>query len=334
MIRTIPIAFLFIFLASCKINPSPAYILNEGFIYGTVYRINYESPKGKDFHNDIKKELNLLDYSFSTFNKESVISKINRNETVEADSHFVNVFKKSLEISEISEGAFDATVAPLVNAWGFGFEKKETITPGLIDSILNFVGYSKVRLAGKHIEKDDPRVMLDFSAIAKGYTVDVIGSLLEKKGCANYMVEIGGEVVAKGVNQKGVTWRIGINEPNDNESLVPQKLQAIIGLKNKAIATSGNYRNFYIENGRKYAHTINPHTGYPVGHNLLSASVLANNCMTADALATACMVLGIDKTMNLLSGFSGADFFLIYADSAGQHQVVYTEGFENCMIEH
>lgn len=333
MFRIIPIAILLVFLSGCKSKPAPAYLFNEGFIYGTVYSIRYESPNGKDLHDDIKNELTLLDHSFSTFNKESVISKINRNETVELDDHFIAVFKKFIEISEISEGAFDATVAPLVNAWGFGFDKKETITPELIDSIKNFVGYSKVRLNGNYIEKDDPRVMLDFSAIAKGYTVDVIASLLEIKGCKNYMVEIGGEVVAKGVNNRGVTWRIGINEPNDNETIVPQKLQAIIALNNKAVATSGNYRNFYIENGKKYAHTINPHTGYPVEHNLLSASVLANNCMTADALATACMVLGTDKTMDLLSGYDGVDFFLIYADSTGQHQVLYTEGFYNYMIE-
>jgi thiamine biosynthesis lipoprotein len=332
MFKNIAFILLLVLVTGC-VKTRPAYITNEGLIYGTIYHTKYESPGGEDFHNSIKEELNKLDLTFSTFNNESVISKINRNEPAEPDSHFIAVFKKSREISAISKGAFDVTVAPLVNAWGFGFEKRATITPALIDSIKQFVGFGKVRLTGNHFEKDDPRVMLDFSAIAKGYTVDVIASLLEQKGCSNYMVEIGGEVVAKGVNHRGVTWRIGINEPNDNESLVPQKLHAIVGLQNKAVATSGNYRNFYIENGKKYAHTINPHTGYPVNHNMLSASVMANDCMTADGLATACMVLGVEKTLDLLSGYEGADFYLIYADSAGQHQVLYTEGFKNAMIE-
>ena len=300
MIRiTFPI-LITLLLFSCNAKKANSkYISNEGFIYGTIYHITYESPDGNDLKAGIEKELNMLDISVSTFNKESVLSKVNRNEDVILDNYFVKVFNKAIEVSEISGGAFDVTVAPLVNAWGFGFKAKENVTASLIDSILDFVGYQKVKIENNIIVKDDPRTMLDFSAIAKGYAVDVAGDYLKRMGCKNYMVEIGGEVVARGVNKEGKTWRIGINKPKDNEPITPSELEAIISLPDKAIATSGNYRNFYIENGKKYAHTINPHTGYPVDHNLLSASVIADDCMTADAYATACMVLGVEKTIEM-----------------------------------
>ena len=182
------------------------------------------------------------------------------------------------------------------------------------------------------IEKDDPRLMLDFSAIAKGYAVDVIGELLHRLGCENYLVEIGGEVFAKGVNNEGNVWRIGINEPNENETDPQSALQAIVKLQNKAMATSGNYRNFYYENGKRFAHTIDPETGYPIDHSLLSATVLANDCMTADALATALMVLGLKKAQELIVKLDNVEVFLIYADESGENQILMTKGFqENIM---
>jgi FAD:protein FMN transferase len=325
----------FVLFASCKQKDKAAqYIANEGFIYNTVYHVTYESPKGIDLHEKISAELKRFDFSLSTFNKESVLSKINRNESVETDEYFRTVFSKSIEIAEKTNGAFDPTVAPLVNAWGFGFKAKENVTAQLIDSLLQFVGYNKIRLtADNKIEKDDPRIMLDFSAIAKGYSVDVISNLLTAEGCKNYMVEIGGEVVTKGVNREGKPWRIGINEPNDNEPIVPQNLQAIIGISNLGLATSGNYRNFYIEEGKKYAHTINPETGYPVNHNLLSATVIAPNCMTADAYATACMVLGVEKAKQLASTINEIDIFLIYSTEDTENEVLYSSGFEKYIIE-
>jgi len=315
-------------LFACKTQKaSSSYISNEGFIFGTVYHTTYESPEGIDLQPEIEKELKLLDLSVSTFNQQSTLSKVNKNETVQLDSFFLTVYNKSIEVSNATDGAFDITVAPLVNAFGFGFKKKESVTQDLIDSILPFVGYKKVRLNNGVITKEDQRTMLDFSAIAKGYAVDVIGNLLARKGCKSYMVEIGGEVVTKGLNREKRAWRLGINQPNDNEPLVPEHLQAIISLSGKAIATSGNYRNFYVENGKKYAHTINPHTGYPVEHNLLSASVIADDCMTADAFATACMVLGVDKTFEMLPRFGNVEIFLIYAEN-GENKVRFSKGFE------
>ena len=313
---------------SCN-HPVPQYVTNNGSIFGTYYHIIYESPDGEDWVLDIEAELNRLDMSLSTYKKESVLSKVNTNQPVVLDSLFINVFNRSQEISEITGGAFDATVAPLVNAWGFGFRKKENVTPAIIDSIESFVGYHKVRLTDGQIVKDDPRLMLDFSAIAKGYAVDVIAQLLHQKGSINYMVEIGGEVVAKGVNKEGNIWRIGINEPNENEPDVPQALQAIVGLKNKALATSGNYRNFYYENGKRFAHTIDPKTGYPVEHSLLSATVMANDCMTADAYATAFMVMGVKKAQELIKTIDQIDVFLIYNDDEGENKVLMTTGFQS-----
>lgn len=329
MIRiSFPILVMLILFSCNTKKTNSKYISNEGFIYGTIYHITYESPDGNDLKDGIEKELNILDRSVSTFNKESVLSKVNRNEDVVLDNYFTKVFNKAIEVSEISEGAFDVTVAPLVNAWGFGFKTKENVTSSLIDSILNFVGYQKVKIENNIIIKDDPRTMLDFSAIAKGYAVDVAGDYLRSMGCKNYMVEIGGEVVARGINKEGKVWRIGINKPKDNEPITPSELEAIIFLPDKAIATSGNYRNFYIENGKKYAHTINPHTGYPVDHNLLSASIIADDCMTADAYATACMVLGVEKTLKMSSKVPGIEIMLIYSDEEGNNQIKFTKGFE------
>jgi len=319
-------------LSACTIK-TPKYIFNEGYVYGTIYHLTYESPEGKDWHNEIKDEFKRLDHSFSTFNKESVISKINRNESAQTDTLFNNVFNRSVEIWQSSGGAFDPTVAPLVNAWGFGFKNAENISNKLIDSLLTFVGMNKVRLSNDQIEKSDDRVMLDFSAIAKGYTVDIIAEWLIHKGCKNVMVEIGGEVRASGVNPKGNVWRIGINEPNENEPITPNDFQAIILLPEKSVATSGNYRNFYEKDGKKYAHTINPSTGYPVEHNLLSVTVVADDCMTADGWATAFMVLGLDQAYTLANSLKGIEAFFIYNDENGMHQIRQTNGFSKFLIE-
>lgn len=327
----VAVLLLFALISGCQTS-SPQYIANNGNVFGTYYNIIYQSPKGFNLVGEIEAELHRIDMSLSTYQNESVLSKVNQNVPVVLDSLFIKVFNRSLEISAFTNGAFDPTVAPLVNAWGFGFKKKEQVTELLIDSIKAFVGYQKVRFNNMVIEKDDPRLMLDFSAIAKGYAVDVIGELLHRLGCENYLVEIGGEVFAKGVNNEGNVWRIGINEPNENETDPQSALQAIVKLQNKAMATSGNYRNFYYENGKRFAHTIDPETGYPIDHSLLSATVLANDCMTADALATALMVLGLKKAQELIVKLDNVEVFLIYADESGENQILMTKGFqENIM---
>lgn len=320
------------FSALSCLKPS-SYVYNEGSVYGTIYHIVYESPGGKDLKPLIEEKLKEFDLSFSTFNKESVISKINSNRPVRPDKYFINCFRKSIEVSENTNGAFDITVAPLVNAWGFGFTRKESVTEYLIDSLLQFVGYQKVKLANGEIIKENPSVMLDMSAIAKGYTCDLIGDFLKEKGCLNYMVEIGGEVVAKGINAKGNAWSIGISKPDENALFSDQDIQEIVSLPDKALATSGNYRNFYEENGKRYAHTIDPKSGYPVQHSLLSATVLADDCMTADAYATAFMVLGLEEGIKLSKKLPGLEVYFIYSDETGFNKIYMSERFRDSLAE-
>jgi thiamine biosynthesis lipoprotein len=323
---------LFALLTACNTKQA-AYIKNTGSVFGTYFNIVYQNPDGTSIQAEIENLLDSLNNSLSTYEPKSVLSKVNNNQQVKADSFFSTVFIQSIEIAQKTQGAFDPTVAPLVNAWGFGFGKKEKVTDILIDSIKTFTGFEKIWMKNKTIYKTDKRIMLDFSAIAKGYGVDIVADYLSKKGFKNYMVDIGGEVVAKGVNKTGNVWRIGINEPNDNEPVNARELQAIIKLPDMAIATSGNYRNFYIENGRKFAHTINPHTGYPVNHSLLSASVIAKNCITADAYATACMVLGVEKSLILAEETPEIEIFLIYADENGENIMTMTKGFNKYIVE-
>jgi FAD:protein FMN transferase len=324
------IAQIFIFHA-CK-SPD-VYIYNEGPVYGTYYHIVYESPGGEDFQEEIKAKFTEYDLSFSTFNSNSTISKINTNQEVVLDQWFINCFKRSQEISAITDGAFDITVAPLVNAWGFGFRHKENITPELIDSLLLLTGYHKVRYEDGVIIKDDPAIMLDMSAIAKGYTCDLIAGFLKLKGCKNYMVEIGGEVVAHGVNAKGRPWSIGISKPDETGLMALQEIQAVVKLPDRSLATSGNYRNFYEVDGKKYAHTIDPKSGYPVQHSLLSTTVLANDCMTADALATAFMVMGLEKSVELANTLPEIAVYFIYSDESGFNKIYMSENFRNNLVE-
>ncbi len=324
--------WLFILLLHSCSSP-PAYIYNEGPVYGTYYHIVYDSPGGKDLHEEIKRKLAEYDLSFSTFNPGSSISKVNTNQEAEPDPLFIHCFRRSEEISSITGGAFDITVAPLVNAWGFGFRHREIITIQLIDSLLRFTGYKKVRLSDGQIIKDDPSVMLDMSAIAKGYTCDLIGDFLEASGCLNYMVEIGGEVVAKGINAKGRAWSIGISKPDETGLFTSQDLQAVVKLPDRALATSGNYRNFYEEDGKRYAHTIDPKTGYPVQHNLLSATVLADDCMTADAFATAFMVMGLERSLELADSLPEIAVYFIYADESGVNKIHMSENFRQNLVE-
>ncbi len=242
---------------------------------------------------------------FSTYEKESTISKINRNDPVKPGKEFMTCYNRPMEISEITHGAFDITAGPMVNAWGFGPEKKKHLSRDQMDSLIEITGYQKVHIKNGEIVKDNPNMKLDMSAISKGYTSDLIAEFLAEKGCPNYMVEIGGEVAAKGKNEHGKTWTIGISKPVENMAESNSELQAKVQLPDHGLATSGNYRNFYVEDGKKYAHTIDPKTGYPVQHSLLSSTVLANDCMTADAFATAFMVLGVEQGIEIARSTPG-----------------------------
>ncbi len=307
------------------------YIHNQGMVFGTVYSIKYQNDK--DLQKEIEAELKKVDNSLSTFNKQSVISKINRNEDVKADGMFAEVFSLARRISDEPGGAFDITVAPMVNLWGFGFKSGTAPSAHSIDSLRSIVGYKKVRLEGRRIVKDDKRTMLDCSAIAKGYGTDVVARFLKTKGIENFMVEIGGEVVTSGVSEARVPWRIGVTKPTDDSLSVNNEVQTVLNVTNKAMATSGNYRNFYYKNGRKYAHTIDPKTGYPVQHNILSATVLANNCATADAYATAFMVLGLEGSKAVLDRHPELMAYLIYSDKDGKNAVWHSASMKGKFIK-
>lgn len=312
---------------------SGEYIKIEGLIHGTIYHIIYQHPENTDLKAEIEQEMYRFDQSLSTFAKYSTISKINRNETTKTDELFRKMFEKAREVSLKTDGAFDITVAPLVNLWGFGYEKQSDSLPSThtVDSILTFVGFHKVELVEQQIIKADSRIKIDASAIAKGLSVDMIATFLRSQGIRNFMVEIGGEISTSGKNPDGKDWIIGIDEPIDDPTVSERRINNTIELTNKALATSGNYRNFYVRDGKKYSHTIDPKTGYPVQHSLLSATVLADDCMTADAWATACMVMGVEKSMAKAKSEPEIELYLIYTDPAGNEQTFYTKGFKKLL---
>lgn len=288
------------------------YYHNQGNVFGTYYNIRYEGYA--DLHEEIKQKLQEVDNSLSMFNQNSTISKINRNDSVTTDSLFEVMYHEAKLVSELSHGAFDITVAPLVNAWGFGRKSQEPRAKSVnVDSIKAFVGYEKVRLHEHHIQKDDHRITLDASAIAKGYACDVVANLLRTNGINNLLVDIGGEVVLQGTNVQGDPWRVGISKPKKDASGMESELQEVIESTDLCMATSGNYLQYYFVDGERRSHTIDPRTGYPVHHSLLSATVTASSCMRADALATACMVLGEKEALNTIESTPDAACYLIVA---------------------
>lgn len=294
----------------------PQYRTAQGLVFGTRYNVTY--LYNADLQPDIDHTLALVDSALSMFNAESTISAVNRSESIQVtDTMFLKVYRRAMEISAMTGGAFDITVAPAVNAWGFGFKHAENIRQATIDSLMEIIGYSKIHEQDGLITKDDPRIMLDCSAIAKGFGSDMVAAMFRSKGINDFMVEIGGEIVVSGHNPKGNLWGIGISKPVDDSLSINNELQTVIKVSDIAMATSGNYRNFYVKNGRKYAHTIDPHTCQPVSHSLLSATVFAPDCATADALATSMMVMGLDSAQALLSRHPEFQAYLIYQTPDG-----------------
>ncbi len=312
------------------LQKQPPFRTDQGLVFGTVYKVTYQSDD--ELKEEIEAELKKVDNSLSPFNKESIITRINQNMEVEPDSFFVHVFHLAQRISEETGGAFDITVAPLVNAWGFGFKESTGVDKQTIDSLRNFIGYQKIVLENGRIVKEDPRLMLDCSAIAKGFGVDAVARLLEKKGIQNYMVDIGGEVVVHGKNPHMNNWQIGINKPIEDSLSINQELQTILAISDVGMATSGNYRNFYYKGGKKYAHTIDPRTGYPVQHSILSATVIAKDCATADAYATSFMVMGLDSAKAFCEVHPELDAYFICSSEGDAYEVFHTDGMKKYII--
>ncbi len=309
-----------------------AWIKISGRTQGTTYSLTYLDPDSTDYRNEIEEILHEFDLSLSTYIPESVISRINRgDEDIVPDSTFIKCFNVAREVYEESGGAFDITVAPLVNAWGFGFTERADVDSAMIDSLLQYVGMDRVWLRDGRLRKERDGVMLDMNAIAQGFAVDVLSGFLDSQGIANYLVEIGGELRTLGRNPEGVKWRVGIDKPIEGLQISGIEMEAVVRLSGKSLATSGNYRSFYELDGVKYSHTIDPATGYPVHHGLLSASVLCADCMHADAYATTLMVMGTEKSKAFLKGRTDLDAFLIYNNEQGEYLVWYTPGMEKIL---
>ncbi len=313
---------------ACSNQKESSLITIEGEAQGTTYHIAYINSKGENFQRAIDSLLIEIDKSLSTYHKTSIITRFNQADSiVEVDKMFTDVFNLSKQVYQESEGAFNPTVAHLVNAWGFGFKNIENTDSTTIDSLLKFVDFDAITIVDNNVIKTNKNLMLDFNAIAQGYSVDVIANFLADQGIENYMVEIGGEVKVRGKNDKNKLWRIGIDKPVENEA--ERTLEAVVNLDNQSLATSGNYRKFYEKDGVKYSHTLNPKTGYPVRHSLLSATVITDNCALADAYATVFMVVGIDKAKEILTKNKKIKAVLIFENENKELETYMSEELVN-----
>ena len=320
-------------VGSCE--PPPEFKTFRGFAQGTTYSVIYEDVAGIDnesMRDTVETVLHDFDMSMSFYEDSSIVSKINRNEYAEPDKYFVDIFNISKEVWELTNGAFDITVGPLVNAYGFGRDTLHTFSEVVRDSLMNLVGMEKVDIVDGRFVKQNPGITLDFNAIAQGYSVDVISDLLQSFGIKNYLVEIGGEVKAGGT-KNGQYWRVGVDRPEEGNVMPGSELQAIIRIKDIALNTSGNYRSFYVDNGVKYSHTIDPKTGNPARNTLLSATIVAPDCAWADAIATGCMVMGTDKAIELIESRKDLEGFLIYSDKSGNFRTWTSKGLAKLVDE-
>ena len=296
-------------------QPETQYYHNEGKVFGTYYNIRYSATE--DLHDSIQAALREFDNSLSLFNPHSILSAVNANRDTMTNASFEAMWHEAEQVYALSNGAFDITVGPLVNYWGFGFAERvrdhETTQAHDIDSISDFIGFNKVALVDHRVIKFDERVILDAGAVAKGQSCDRIAEVLRNHGCENWLVDIGGEVVCHGHNAKGEPWHIGITKPNLNNEGAQDELQQILAVTDICMATSGNYRNYYYDGEQRRSHTIDPRTGWPVQHSVLSATVVSSSCMRADALATACMVLGEEEALAMMERAGDAACYLLVA---------------------
>ncbi len=330
--RLVILLFVGCLVTACTTSPNVVLVRNQGPAQGSTYSISYLAKPGIDYRTEIDSILFQVDKSMSLWDPNSTISKINRGEKVAPDPLFTRVFKRSRQISKDTEGAFDITVAPLVKYWGFGPDKHSVIDSARVDSLRKFVGY--LRLPAQLDSNRLPRGMqLDMNAIAQGFTVDLIAEFLMNKGITNFLVEVGGELSTSGRTVDGKIWTIGVDKPQEN--LDPEnRFQVILSLDSLSLATSGNYRKFWVDEktGMKYTHTINPKTGYPAKNNLLSATIIADNAMDADAYATACMVFGVEKAKKFVLENKNLEAYFVFSDSEGNWQVWQTPGFKKMVL--
>ena len=319
-----------VILASC--GKQPKKMVLQGLAQGSYYAVTYFDEQGRNFQHEIDSIFHAVDMSVNLWVDSSVISKVNRNEEVVLDQIFIDNFNIAQEAAKLSDGYFDPTVSPIVAAWGFSYKVGDSITPQLIDSLKQWVDYRKVRIENGKVIKENPAITLDFNAIAQGYTSDQIAAFLESRGIKSYLVDTGGEIMAKGEKTNGKPWIVGIEKPAENMNS-EQVVQTRIALRDKGLVTSGSTRKYVERNGKRYSHSINPKTGYPVEHNVLSVTVLAENSVWADALASICMVMGLKQSLPLIESLDGVEAYYIYSNEQNELETFATEGFKTLIVD-
>lgn len=325
-------------LASCtqalttSCTPKPQKIILEGFVQGSYYSITYFDEQGRKFDREIDSIYHAIDMSINLWVDNSIISKVNRNEDVELDSIFIDNFNIAQEAARLSDGYFDPTISPIVTAWGFSYKNGDSITPQLIDSLKRLVDYRNIRIEDGKVIKEYPEMKLDFNAIGQGYSSDLIAAFLESRGIENYLIDTGGEIMARGTKPGNQPWVVGIEKPAENWDS-ERVVQTRVTLCDKGLVTSGSSRKYVERNGKRYSHCIDPKTGYPVEHNVLSATVLAENSVWADALASICMVMGLEKSLPLIESLDGVEAYYIIVNDKNELEFFATEGFKKLIID-
>ncbi len=316
--------------ASCDKQPQKTVL--QGLAQGSYYAITYYDEQNRNFQREIDSIFHAVDMSVNLWVDSSIISKVNRNEDVTLDSIFIGNFNIAQKAAVLSDGYFDPTISPIVAAWGFSYKSGDSITPQLIDSLKPLVDYRKVRIENGKVIKEIPDITLDFNAIAQGYTSDLIARFLESRGIKNYLVDTGGEIMAKGEKANGQPWIVGIEKPAENMDS-ERIVQTCIALRDKGLVTSGSSRKYVERDGKRYSHCIDPKIGYPVEHQVLSVTVMAENSVWADALASIGMVMGMEKSLQLFQSMENVEAYYIFVNEQGELETFATEGFESLIIK-
>ena len=311
-------------LASC--GKQPEKVVLQGLAQGSYYAVTYYDEQNRNFQREIDSIFHAVDMSVNLWVDSSIISKVNRNEEVALDSIFIDNFNIAQKAALLSDGYFDPTISPIVAAWGFSYKSGDSLTPQLIDSLRQLVDYRNIRIENGKVVKENPAMTLDFNAIAQGYTSDLIARFLESRGVKIFLVDTGGEIMARGEKPAGKPWIVGIEKPAENMDS-ERIVQTRIALRDKGLVTSGSTRKYVERNGKRYSHCINPKTGYPVEHQLLSVTVMAENSVWADALASICMVMGKERSLPLIQGMDGVEAYYIFVNDKNELETFATEGF-------
>lgn len=311
-------------LASC--GKQPEKVVLQGLVQGSYYAVTYYDEQNRNFQREIDSIFHAVDMSVNLWVDSSIISKVNRNEEVTLDSIFIDNFNIAQKAALLSDGYFDPTISPIVAAWGFSYKSGDSLTPQLIDSLRQLVDYRNIRIENGKVVKENPAMTLDFNAIAQGYTSDLIARFLESRGVKIFLVDTGGEIMARGEKPDGKPWIVGIEKPAENMDS-ERIVQTRIALRDKGLVTSGSTRKYVERNGKRYSHCINPKTGYPVEHQLLSVTVMAENSVWADALASICMVMGKERSLPLIQGMDGVEAYYIFVNDKNELETFATEGF-------